>query len=251
MSKLTYVLAPLLVVALSVLSGCGDPAGGQDDSAATSTSSPTAQAGAAPTWPAECHLPANSLRASIPQPGVDVYVVRPSSKKLSTVALLSNQSDEDLCSWLPLTKKLAGAGIAAAVYNYSGSPLGDIGAIAKWLRAQGAAKVAYVGASEGAKASLISAAQKPAPSAVVSLSAEESLGNQPVAPYVAGLHMPLLFVTASNDPYGSTAATKGFHRRAPAKVKPLIVKHGRKHGTAMLDKSLTAKIVKFVQAHAD
>lgn len=237
-------------VVLIALTGCA-----RSNGVHTSHSAPAATSSAAhakPAWPDQCHLPRNSLRASIPQPGIDVFVRRSAaSNTLGTVVLLSNQSDEELCSWLPMTKKFAANDIASAVYNYSGSPLGDIDAIAEWLRTRGADHIVYMGASEGAKASLIAAADKPKPAAVVSLSAEEALGNQPVSPYVTGLHMPLMFVTASHDPYGSTAASKNFHKQAPATVKPLVVRNGDKHGTALLDSALMKRIVKFVHAHAD
>src|SRR6266540_1294825 len=83
--------------------------------------------------------------------------------------VLSNQSDQNLCGWLPFGKVLAERGFRVLLYDYGAAtdPAGDVALAAAKLRSLGAGTVQLVGASEGAKASLIAATTlqpPPAPS---------------------------------------------------------------------------------------
>jgi pimeloyl-ACP methyl ester carboxylesterase len=85
---------------------------------------------------------------------------------------------------------------------------------------------------------------------VVSLSAEAVLQGVAVAPYAATLRVPTLFVTAAQDAYGSTSATRGYYRTAPARTKRLVVVPGTAHGTTLLTSaSVTDAVLDFVDAH--
>lgn len=165
--------------------------------------------------------------------------------------VFSDQSDEDLCAWLPFARRLVRVGFRVALFDYLNAPADDLHAVATYLRAHAATTVALVGASEGAKASIITAASlRPRPNAVVSLSAESMLRGTPVAPAAARLNCPTLFVTAANDPYGAAAATPGFYRSAPAKIKQLVIVPGSAHGTALLSTTSVADtVVSFLQRH--
>lgn len=164
--------------------------------------------------------------------------------------VLSNQSDEDLCSWLPLTKILIHKGFRVALYDYAYTPSVDLTAVAKYLRRRGATGLALVGASEGAKTSILVGSElTPPPDAVVSLSAEAALLRVPIAPYAKKLRSPTLYVTAARDGYGSTAATKGYYQSSSATSKRLIVVPGDAHGTALLDKKVTLAVTRFLESH--
>lgn len=174
---------------------------------------------------------------------VDVLDPKPGMKAV----VLSNESDLDLCSWLPFAARLASAGYSPVLYNYAGPPGDDLDAITGWLSSHGAAQIALVGASEGAKASIIQAATaKNPPGALISLSAEDALMGVQVAPYAAALKVPTMFVTAASDNYGSTDATKGFQKSAREATKPLVVVPGSAHGVALLNTAMMQRLIGFL-----
>ncbi len=125
------------------------------------------------------------------------------------------------------------AGLQVALYDYVNGPQADITAVTTYLRRHGPKAVALVGTSEGAKASMV-AAGSVRPDAIVSLSAESELAGVAVAPYAAKLKAPTLFVTAAQDPYGATDATRAFYKACPVALKRLLVVAGDAHGTALL-----------------
>ena len=164
--------------------------------------------------------------------------------------LLSNQSDEDLCAWLPLARTLARFGFRVGLYDYSGTaPVADALSAAAELRRLGAARVALVGASEGAKVSIL-AAGKVGAAAVVSLSAERTLvGYGDVLPAVHRLASPVLYLYARNDPW-SESDTPALFRATRGHDKQLVALPGAAHGTTLLRHAgVTGRIVAFLRAH--
>jgi pimeloyl-ACP methyl ester carboxylesterase len=156
------------------------------------------------------------------------------------VIILSNESDEDLCSWIPLARRLAAAGYRTVLWDYAaGLQTDELRGLVRWLRANGVKKIVLMGASEGAKVSIVAAATaRTAPSGVVSLSAEQVLLPAiAVITSVRRLHCPLLLVTASGDPYGSAQAAREFMKAAPSPDKQLVTVRGADHGTALLSGS--------------
>jgi pimeloyl-ACP methyl ester carboxylesterase len=153
------------------------------------------------------------------------------------VIILSNESDEDLCSWLPLSARLAAAGYRIVLWDYGANPPpAELAGLVKRLRSTGAARVVLLGASEGAKTSLVTAARiRPMVRGVVSLSAEAILRpGIVVVDSVRRLRCPLLLVTADQDPYGSAEAARQFLTAAPSQAKQLVTVPGTEHGTALV-----------------
>ena len=169
----------------------------------------------------------------------------------SRAVVLSNQSDEDLCAWLPFARQMASNGFRAVVYDYAVAPEQDPITIASYLRAHGVTAVALMGASQGGKGSIMAAtAMRPAPQAVVTLSAEEHYGGRLIVDYARNEQAPILFVSAAHDAYSAAPAGRLFDKVAPAKVKRLIIVPGSAHGTALLAQpAVVASVLAFLAAH--
>ena len=157
--------------------------------------------------------------------------------------VLSNESDEDLCSWMPLAQRLVGAGFHVALYDYSGlSPVSDLVAVSSELRRLGARTVGLVGASEGAKASIVAAGTTRA-AAVVSISAERVLsGVGDVLPAARRLRAPVLYLYAKGDPLAETDTPQLF-RATRGSDKRLVGLSGADHGTALLDQGTVPSLI--------
>jgi pimeloyl-ACP methyl ester carboxylesterase len=229
----------LAVASLLAVTGCSTARTGAVPSATASPRPATATA--RPAAPAPAPLD-GCLPAS---PGHVEQVADPGGGTLTLailgagprVVILSEQSDEFLCSWLPFARRLAAAGYRVVLWDFGGGPPADeLTAVARHVASPGAARIILMGASEGAKASLVTAARLGSPvSGVVSLSAEAILSpGIEVAASVRRLHCPLLLATASQDAYGSAPAARQFIALAPSTVKRLVVVPGSDHGTALL-----------------
>ena len=172
--------------------------------------------------------------------------------------VLSNQSDQNLCGWLPFARTLAARGFRVLVYDYgiTADPAGDVAKAAATLRGLGVRTVMLAGASQGAKASLIAApAITPPVGGVVSLSAERTARGQDLQPFAAKLRAAVLFVVAEGDPYGAADATPQLYRAATkASSRRLVVLPGDAHGTDLLTGSNGAQvrslIIDFLSEHS-
>jgi len=157
--------------------------------------------------------------------------------------VLSNQSDRDLCAWLPFARTLEGAGYRVLLFDYAGSsPWADVTAAARAARRLGARRVLLVGASEGAKSSLVAAAAHPSGvAAVVSISAERSFADgTDVRPSAAKLRRPVLFLTSRGDPFAA-ADTPFLYAACGSPHKQLLRVAGDAHGVDLLSGATARK----------
>jgi hypothetical protein len=233
------ILGLLLGVAASaLLAACASP--GQPAAApasahpAASQTSAHSAASATSTALDGC-LPARTARVlNATAPGETLPVGVLGSGAVTVV--LSEQSDELLCSWLPLAHHLTARGFRVAVWDFGGDdPVAELTAVVTALRTAGHGQVILAGASEGAKTSLIAATRlRPPPLGVLSLSAEAELQGTPVAPAVHRLPCPALLITARDDPYGAADAGRTFAGTAPSGRVQLVLVPGADHGTALL-----------------
>ena len=200
-----------------------------------------------------CFTPARGTIETVPDTGggrLKLAVIGTGPR----VVLLSDQSDEDLCSWLPFSRRLAAAGYRVVLWDYGPNfPADELTGLVRRLRSTGAAHLVLMGASEGAKASLVAAARTvPMVQGVVSLSAEFVLTpGIVVADFVKRLHCPLLLVTADQDPYDAAAAAQQYMATAPAPVKQLVTVPGADHGTDLLSGRSGAKTTPLIVAFLD
>ncbi len=170
--------------------------------------------------------------------------------------VLANQSDRDLCSWLPLARALTHAGFRVLLFDYSAAePQADVGAAARELRRRGANSVALMGASKGARAVLVAASLRAANiAAVVSLSAESTgrTGPPRIVPFVRRLRVPVLFVAARHDPWTADGTdTHELYEAARMAERRLVELPGDAHGVDLLagtsGKHVTGVIVAFLR----
>jgi len=169
--------------------------------------------------------------------------------------VLSNESDEDQGSWQAYADHLVAEGYKVAMWDYGDQdPVTGLDAIVADLRAHGSGPVFLVGASQGAKTSLVAAAGiKPPVTAVVTLSAEAIMRpGIDVSSYVKHLTCPVLLLTAVQDVYGSADAAKTFQADLPNLARTLTY-DGSDHGTHLLSGSNGAKVIAdidaFLKAH--
>jgi pimeloyl-ACP methyl ester carboxylesterase len=166
--------------------------------------------------------------------------------------VLSNQSQQNLCSWLPFANKLVQRGFSVLLYDYGyGTYRSEVRGAVQVLRRRGARRIALVGSSQGAKVALHAAAFKPVrPAAVVSISAERYLGSTDIRKDVARVRVPTLFVSSRGDPFGATKAARAFYSASPAKVKRLLLLPGTAHGFELFGgengESVVASILDFL-----
>ena len=227
----------LTVAAAALLAACASPAGpALSPAPASSATAPSAASGSTSTGGKALDgcLPATArvLDASAPDETLPVGVLGVGARTV----VLSEQSDELLCSWLPLARHLTARGFRVAVWDFSGDdPVTELTGVVTALNTAGDGQVILAGASEGAKASLIAATRlgRP-PLGVLSLSAEAELQGTPVAPAVHRLPCPALLITARDDPYGAAGAAHTFAGTAPPGRVQLLTVPGSDHGTALL-----------------
>jgi pimeloyl-ACP methyl ester carboxylesterase len=153
----------------------------------------------------------------------------------STGVVLANESDLDLCSWLPFARALARRGSRVLLFDYGlDPPQAEVAAAARRLRALGSTRIVLAGASEGAKAAILAASSHPQMAqALVALSPERYLQGADVTPAARALRLPALFAVSRSDPY-SAGDTPALERAAGSASKRLVVVPGADHGVALL-----------------
>ena len=191
--------------------------------------------------------------------------------------VVANTHDTGICTWVVNGRRtidaLVAAGNEVLLFDYRStgfSPKAQGKAAGEWqdrdvlgaaaeLRRLGASQVVLAGASIGGIASLLAATTlKPAPAAVIGLSAsgvgptETSLlrtGTESGATAAAKIRTPLLLVVAKDDTY---ASARNLFKASRAADKQLLVVPGQTHGFFDNDPAgakIRTRILKFVQAH--
>ncbi len=140
------------------------------------------------------------------------------------------------------------------VYKYgTQNRVEDALAAVSYLSGQGLQRIILLGGSQGAELTVITAGKNlPDVVAAVSLSADEYLGGVDAGSFAAQVKIPVLFITARDDPYGSMDTSTKFYSLAatPQQDKQLVVVPGSDHGYELLsDPSIRAQVLKFIQDH--
>ena len=156
----------------------------------------------------------------------------------TTTFVLSDESDENLCSWLSFVTRVRAHHYAALLYDYTDPTelAADARAGASAALAAGARRVVLMGASVGARASIEAAARRqPWVIAVVSLSAERTVRSDPtdLVTHAREVRTPTLLVSARDDPFVTGATIPILKALASPRKRALIVP-GLDHGTALL-----------------
>jgi pimeloyl-ACP methyl ester carboxylesterase len=165
--------------------------------------------------------------------------------KGSTGVVLSHMSDGDICAWLAYGVQLARNGYRVIVYYFhgfgtsgaaDGSTLdGDVVAAAGYLRAHGATKVALIGASMGATASVVAgAALQPPPAVVVSISGPEYYQGMDALAAAGKLRVPVLYAAGVTDGDFADNAQALYDATPPGTNRTLLVAPSSSHGTGLV-----------------
>lgn len=165
--------------------------------------------------------------------GVDGFVLGDGSEGI----VFSNQTDTDLCDWLPLATEMAGEDRRALIYDYSYKPdaAKEVEAAAGELGDLGVDKVVLVGASKGAVGSLVAATsmEDPPVAGVVSLSSVGAFEGLDPREDAGRLGMPLLLMASRDD--GDTAeVARKVAELSASKDQRVKVFGGYDHGIDLL-----------------
>ncbi len=168
----------------------------------------------------------------------------------STAVAFANQSDQDLCSWVPLAEQLAKQGVMSGLFDYSsiGSPQ-ELATVVDTLREQGASRMVVVGASVGGRAVVtLGSKQGSHLDQIVSLSGEreDSTGSPPdlLSDAKQVRATPVLYVSSKNDGYTLFAEdTRKLFQATPSRGTQLLLVSGNEHGVDLLPNPRVRKAV--------
>jgi pimeloyl-ACP methyl ester carboxylesterase len=169
--------------------------------------------------------------------------------------VLAHQSPGNLCQWLAFAKRLSRSGYRALVFDFRNSGGSqkrsspkrryafDIVAGGKFLRARGAQKVFFMGASFGASAAITAAElARPQVDGVVSVSGEADLAG--AIDSAKRLKAPVLFVVGRLDKRLGTdypAEAQRLYDAAASPDKTLKILERGEHGTDLVGSSPAAR----------
>jgi dienelactone hydrolase len=188
-----------------------------------------------------------------------------------TGVILAHQRWFNLCSWMPFARNLAEQGYRVLAFDFRGfgassAPQGvagrsldlDVSAGVEYLHRQGADQVVLIGASMGATAALMGAAndQKDGSggvAAVISISGPSRFYGMDAGLAVKRMRVPVLFIASSEE--GSyTRAAKVLYGRAGSRSKRMVIVPGRTHGMGLLGEGANAAQIRelvttFIEEH--
>jgi pimeloyl-ACP methyl ester carboxylesterase len=175
--------------------------------------------------------------------------------------VLAHQSRGNLCQWVAFAKRLSRRGYRALVFDFRNSGESqkrssprrryafDVTAGARFLRARGARKVFFIGASFGASAALTAAElARPQVDGVISVSGAADLAG--AIDSVKRLKAPVLFIVGRFDTDFAGDAQR-LYDAAASPDKTLKVLERGEHGTDLVASSLAARrlIEGFLASH--
>ncbi|MGW7268019.1 alpha/beta hydrolase family protein [Streptomyces sp. NPDC054842] len=217
------------------LSGCDDGEGGTDDRADRKPATATATTGKDAADDFGC-LTGKQLKRSVTFEDTEGNEVGGyAAGGGATGVVLSHQSDDNVCSWVPAADELAGDGYRVLAVDSSGSEVPELVAAAARLRHEGAKKIILMGASKGGTASLVAAAEiKPEVAAVVSLSGPGFYHALDATEAVPRLTMPLYLVAARGDGQFAEDAEELHGLAKKSRGGELRLVSGAAHGNGIL-----------------
>jgi pimeloyl-ACP methyl ester carboxylesterase len=231
--RLVVVRCALVLVAAWLVGGCGGSHEGTSGARTTTT-----QAFGRPMFDS-CVRPGRNTRiVSVAAPGERVAAA--ALGHTGPAVIIANEQNDDPCRWLALARALTSRGLRALLFDYGvGDEAAEVLALARWLRRDGARRVAVLGGSLGGEVAIHAGASRQAAGvldAVVSLSAPRSDRRYPDnVPAARRLRLPTLYVSSTDDPVTTFAKeTRELHRATSAKVNELLLVEGDDHASALL-----------------
>lgn len=154
--------------------------------------------------------------------------------------VLANESNDDVCDWMPVTMALVQAGLRAVVFSYDNKieseSVRDVVAVAR--AASGTGPYALAGASVGGRIVIEAAAGHPVGlAAIVSLSGERELPAYPdILPSARAVTTPALYVGTVEDGYTQGRDQQNqLHTAMHGNPNVQLQLAGSAHGVQMLD----------------
>ncbi|BCJ26924.1 dienelactone hydrolase family protein [Actinocatenispora sera] len=223
----------ILLVTVALLAGCGTASG---------DGGPSRSPRAAPSPKVSCPE-AGGRRISF---GAD-HATGPLYGSGSSGVVLVNQSDLDWCGWFPLPKAIAGKGRMYLGFDTAkDGTVADIGNAVAELRRRGAKHVVVVGASAGARDSLVAASKiTPRVDAVIALSPER---RDYVLAAVPKLRVPTLIASARQDSWVPAADAKAIAAAVPARYRHQALIDGSRHGIDMATYDAPKSVLRTISA---
>ena len=258
MSKLTYLLALVVVAGVTGLTGCV-PAGSQSTPTGSpaSTSSPLASE---PESKAATPQPISTY-CSVPVPDgiVQKQIRAGGGVRLNTgwlgtggtVAVLLHQTDGDgLCGFLFYGEYLAAHGVHVVLMDFCDYGQSDCGnappqlpaqveAVTRAVRDQGAKRVVLVGASLGGSVA-VAAAKRTKADAIVDLSGPADFGSLSITDKAPSITMPALFAFSNTDRSDLDQVRQNL-KRMPSKNK-IFLSYSAGHGYELLHDQNTGEL---------
>ena len=171
--------------------------------------------------------------------------------------VLANQTDNTVCEWLPFPSLLAAHGMRVLAFDYgNGDESAEVQAAGHFLRVHGARRLVLIGASIGGAVVIDAGVHlRPAPAAVISLSAVPEATTYAFPADAKRLRSPVFQIGGTEDPLTQTGAdTRMLFRASPSRAKRLLLIPGAAHGTDFVGPSGMASvreaILAFIRAHA-
>ncbi|PYC77239.1 hypothetical protein C7C46_19935 [Streptomyces tateyamensis] len=246
-----------LAVAAALLTACTSTSSTQHSTARTAPG-PSPSTAAVPKKTSEtygCLTPDQAAAGSYSLPtgtgSLDAYLRDPGADPGKVALVFSHQAGGSLCDWLPHLDEFTKAGYTVLAYSSVGDPH-ELDLVLRCLAGRGTAKAALVGASKGATASLVEAADPRPPlpiTAVVSLSSPLEYQGQAADKAVATGPLPRFLAAESADSPFDDAARK-LHEAAAGPVNQLKLYPGSRHGALLLDDGALPDVLAFLAQYA-